>query len=115
MLGRLKAVYSNVFVSSPRIEQREGSPREPLYFDARQTFRLRQNAGLRKPIFGDYLSRMLRTPISNALVFSFLMTSFAAGVAWFLTPAPLARDIFEFRRKDPGMQRHQAASLSTPS
>jgi hypothetical protein len=51
---------------------------------------------------------MFRKPILNALIFSMLMTSFAAGVAVFLTPAPLARDLSVFRQKDPSARLHQA-------
>jgi hypothetical protein len=55
---------------------------------------------------------MIRKPISDALIFSMLMTSFASGVAMFLTPAPLAKDLSDFRRKDHAARSHQARLLS---
>jgi hypothetical protein len=55
---------------------------------------------------------MIRKPILNALIFSMLMTSFASGVAVFLTPAPLAKDFSDFRRKDQAARFHQVWFLS---
>jgi hypothetical protein len=77
-------------------------------FDGRQNISAASLCEIARAPAVPYSLRMIRKPVSDALIFSMLMTSFASGVAVFLTPAPLAKDLSDFRRKDHAARSHQA-------